>query len=122
MICFLLQVLTRKERELEHELDRLVRQKIEAQQRLDLLKIKNGLTIGKPIKLPTLTGREEEIEEDDDDDEEERLVVVEDKDVDVTVDDEIKNEVEDDQVSTSTASGRILLCLHVVTFSKSTWH
>eukprot|EP00057_Strongylocentrotus_purpuratus_P006801 XP_011661275.1 PREDICTED: max-binding protein MNT isoform X2 [Strongylocentrotus purpuratus] len=100
-----IQVLTRKERELEHELDRLVRQKIEAQQRLDLLKIKNGLTIGKPIKLPTLTGREEEeIEEDDDDDEEERLVVVEDKDVDVTVDDEIKNEVEDDQVSTSTAS------------------
>ncbi|XP_054748809.2 max-binding protein MNT-like [Lytechinus pictus] len=96
-----IQVLTRKERELEHELDRLVRQKIEAQQRLDLLKIKNGLTIGKPLKLPT--AREvEEMEEDDD--EEERLVVVEDKDVEVTVDDEKKNEVDDDQASTSTAS------------------
>ena len=95
---FLPQVLKRKERELEHELDRLVRRKIESQQQLDLLKIKNGMSTSETVNLPA---------EDDKDDDDDRLVVVEDKDIHVEVVDPKKLDVDDDddQASTSTASG-----------------
>ncbi|XP_071479426.1 uncharacterized protein [Diadema antillarum] len=92
-----IQVLTRKERELDHEQDRLVRQKIATQQRLDLLKIKNGMSTSEQVKLPT------DHDDNDDDDDDDRLVVAEEKDIIVEVHKK-KPDDDDDQASTSTAS------------------